>query len=107
MDCIVHGVEKSWTRLSDFHFQVIRRVFSGKPNQSFKRVGWSGLPFPPPGALSHPGIESTSLASPALAGGYLTTAPLVLEKLVELILLTVESTMKLGFSWVLLCVAFH
>ena len=21
MDCIVHGVEKSWTRLSDFHFQ--------------------------------------------------------------------------------------
>ena len=20
MDCIVHGVEKSWTRLSDFHF---------------------------------------------------------------------------------------
>ena len=21
MDCIVHGVAKSWTRLSDFHFQ--------------------------------------------------------------------------------------
>ena len=21
MDCIVHGVTKSWTRLSDFHFQ--------------------------------------------------------------------------------------
>ena len=22
MDCIVHGVKKSWTRLSDFHFPV-------------------------------------------------------------------------------------
>ena len=24
MDCIVHGVAKSWTRLSDFHFHFIR-----------------------------------------------------------------------------------
>ena len=23
MDCIVHGVAKSWTRLSDFYFQLI------------------------------------------------------------------------------------
>ena len=23
MDCIVHGVPKSWTRLSDFHFTVL------------------------------------------------------------------------------------
>ena len=22
MDCIVHGVAKSWTRLNDFHFQA-------------------------------------------------------------------------------------
>ena len=22
MDCIVHGFAKSWTRLSDFHFQA-------------------------------------------------------------------------------------
>ena len=22
IDCIVHGVEKSWTRLSDFHFKA-------------------------------------------------------------------------------------
>ena len=29
---------------------------------------WSGLPFPPPGNLPHPGIEPTS---PALAGGSL------------------------------------
>ena len=26
MDCIVHGVTKSQTRLSDFHFQVARVV---------------------------------------------------------------------------------
>ena len=23
MDCIVHGVTKSWTRLSDFHFHTV------------------------------------------------------------------------------------
>ena len=23
MDCIVHGAAKSWTRLNDFHFQVL------------------------------------------------------------------------------------
>ena len=31
---------------------------------------WSGLPFPPPGDLPNPGIESTSLVSPALASGF-------------------------------------
>ena len=30
---------------------------------------WSGLPFPPPGDLPDPGIEPTSPASSALAGG--------------------------------------
>ena len=34
---------------------------------------WSGLPSPPAGDLSDPGIESTSLTSPALAGGFFTT----------------------------------
>ena len=29
---------------------------------------WNGLPFPPPGDLSAPGIEPMSLRSPALAG---------------------------------------
>ena len=29
---------------------------------------WSGLPFPPPGDLSEPGIESTSTVTPRLAG---------------------------------------
>ena len=35
---------------------------------------WSGLPFPTPGDLLHPGIEPTSLTSPALAGRFFTTS---------------------------------
>ena len=41
-------------------------VFMGFPRQG----DWSGLPFPSPGDLPSPGIESTS---PALAGGFFTT----------------------------------
>ena len=33
---------------------------------------WSGLPFPPPGDLPHPGIER---AFPALAGRFSTSQP--------------------------------
>ena len=36
---------------------------------------WSGLPCPPPGDLLDPGIETTSLMSPALAPGFFTTEP--------------------------------
>ena len=36
---------------------------------------WSGLPFPTPGDLPNSEIEPTSLASPALAGKFLTTVP--------------------------------
>ena len=35
----------------------------------FRQEYWSGLPFPPPGDLSDPGIEPASLASQALRGG--------------------------------------
>ena len=35
---------------------------------------WSGVPFPISGGLSDPGIEPRSLASPALASGFLTTS---------------------------------
>ena len=34
---------------------------------------WSGLPCPPPGELPDPGIEPTSLMSPALAGEFFTS----------------------------------
>ena len=36
---------------------------------------WSGLPLSTPEDLSNPGIETTSLRSPALAGRFFTAAP--------------------------------
>ena len=36
---------------------------------------WSGLPFPSPGDLHDQGIETMSLASPALVDELLTTVP--------------------------------
>ena len=41
----------------------------------FQQEYWNGWPFPLPGDLSDPGIEPMSPASPALAGGFFTTAP--------------------------------
>ena len=82
IDCIVHGVAKSWTRLNDFHFHLEKfrdsKVYCvvveslslvwlfvtawtiahqaplsmGFPRQEY----WSGLPFPTPGTLPDPGI---------------------------------------------------
>ena len=43
----------------------------GFPGQEY----WSVLPFHFPGDLSDPGSKLTSLASPALAGGFFTMAP--------------------------------
>ena len=45
----------------------------GFPRQDY----WNRLPFPPPGHLPNPRIEPTSLAPPALAGGFFfkTTEP--------------------------------
>ena len=42
----------------------------GFPRQEY----WSGLPFSYPGALHNPGIELTSLVSPALTGDFFATA---------------------------------
>ena len=39
-----------------------------------RQESWSRLPFPPPGHLPNPGIEPTSLTSPALAGRFFTTS---------------------------------
>ena len=41
-------------------------LFMGFPRQEYQ----SGLPFPPPGDLSHQGIELASPVPPALAGGF-------------------------------------
>ena len=40
---------------------------------------WSGLPFPSPGNLPHPGTELMSLRSPALAGRFFTWEPLLIN----------------------------
>ena len=40
----------------------------------FRQEYWSGLPFPSPGDLPNPGIKPEALASPALAGGFITTS---------------------------------
>ena len=44
-------------------------------SMEFSREYWSGLPFPPPGAIPYPPIELVSLAPPALAGGFFITGP--------------------------------
>ena len=44
-------------------------------SMGFSRHGyWSGSPFPAPGALPDPGMESASPVSPALADGLFTTS---------------------------------
>ena len=51
------------------------RTVAHKTPQSvgFSQEDYSGLPFPTPVNLPDPGIEPTSLASPALAGGFFTS----------------------------------
>ena len=41
---------------------------------------WSGLPFPTPGGLPHPGIEPVFTASPALADGFFREAPITVNQ---------------------------
>ena len=41
----------------------------------FSRQEYLSVSFPPPGDLSDPGIETASLASPAMADEFFTTAP--------------------------------
>ena len=43
------------------------------PMRFLRREYWRELPFPSPEDLSNPGIESLSLMSPALTGGFLST----------------------------------
>ena len=53
-----------------------KAAYQAPPPMGFSRQEyWNGLPFPPPEDLPNPGIEPTSLAPPALAGGFFTTTP--------------------------------
>ena len=45
------------------------------PMEFSRQEYWNGLPFPHPGDRPDPGIKPTSLASPALADRFFTTAP--------------------------------
>ena len=83
MDVCVRGVVSEWVRtrsvaqscpaLQAHGLYVAPRapLSMGFPRQEYS----SGLPFPIPGDLPHPGIEPVPLASPALAGGFFTTEP--------------------------------
>ena len=44
------------------------------PMEFFRQEYLGRVPSPPPGDLPDPGIEPTSLASPALADGFFTTS---------------------------------
>ena len=63
-DSVVSDSATSWT--------VARQA--PLPMGFSRQEHWSGLPFPPPGHLPEPGIKPASLASPALAGGFLSTS---------------------------------
>ena len=52
-----------WTVAQQAHLSM------GFPRQEY----WSGLPFPPPGDLPHPGMEFMPPVSPTLAGEFFTS----------------------------------
>ena len=59
----------------DISSHLINETPCGPYYMGFPRQGyWSGLLCPPPGDLPDPGIETESLVSPALAGGFFTTS---------------------------------
>ena len=56
---------------------------------------WSGLPFPPPGHDSHPGIEPASLISTALPGRFLTTSATWEARTINVVLVCMLSRVRL------------
>ena len=75
----------TWALLPKVKVQSLSRVqlfatpwtvaHQAPPSMGFSRQEyWSGLPFPTPGDLPNPGIEPTSLMSPALTGELFTTS---------------------------------
>ena len=62
------------------HVQLFVTPWTAAPqaplSMEFSREEYGrALPFPTPGDLPDPGIEPVAPASPALAGGYITTEP--------------------------------
>ena len=86
----IHGVAKTWTRLSDWtelNWVLVAQSCSILCNpMDYSLPGYSvhgilqarileWIPLPPSGYLPDPGIESISLASPAMVGRFFTTDP--------------------------------
>ena len=73
LDCAVLSLSHvqlfatSWTLARQAPLSV------GFPRQEY----WSGLPFPSPGGLSHPGREPASLLFPAFVGEFFTTSGII------------------------------
>ena len=63
-----------------FNSVILRTVVLQAPlSMAFSRQDyWSGLPFPLSGDLPDPGIEPSSLMSPALGGGFFTTSAMTM-----------------------------
>ena len=57
---------------------------------------WRGLPFPSPGDLPNPGMGPRSPASPALAGGFFTTAPPGNPSCFRLVVISISSVHSLS-----------
>ena len=61
---VCSSVTQSCATLHDLmYYSLPGSSVLGFPRQEY----WSGLPFPPPGDLPHPGIEPKSPVSPVLA----------------------------------------
>ena len=61
----------AWLFVTPFTVACLTPLSTGFSRQEY----WSGLPFPPSRDLLDSGIEPTSPASPALAGGFFATEP--------------------------------
>ena len=68
--CVCYSPSPVWLSATLWTIAHQAPLSMGFPRQEY----WSGLPFPPPGDLPHPGIESVALTSPALAGEIFTTS---------------------------------
>ena len=64
-------MKSSWTLVTSRTVAFQAPLSMGFPRQEW----WCGFPYPLPGDIPDPGIESQSLTSPALAGRFFTTEP--------------------------------
>ena len=72
-DCIYFNIGYAVQMLSRVRLFATPRIIAHEVPFSLglsQQEYWSGLPFPHPGYLPHPGIVSTSLMSPSLASGF-------------------------------------